>query len=459
MRAIDYYRHIGQSGTRFFGTSATSRTMGRQGNRMDLHEFFAMEVKPAMGCTEPVAVALATAVGARELGSPVEGIDLELSLNIYKNGLDVGIPGTNGLRGNRVAAALGALAGNPDKGLLVLEGVSEDAAREAKAMVDAGRVRVQVRDEGPGVYVAATLHGGGEAVCVVIQDRHDLVRSIVRNGETVYSLPVSDAPGSAGHPMYLEELKDLSMQDMWDLAGSLDAELEEAMMRGREMNMAVARQGLVGSWGLGVGATLREHSGDTDILTRVKTLAGAAADVRMSGMSVPVMSSAGSGNHGITAIVPVAVVGEAAGASRRAMAESLALSHLVTGYVKIFTGRLTPICGCSVAAGAGAAAGIVRVLGGSADMAEHAVASLISSLMGMLCDGAKGSCGLKVSAAAGEAYAAALMAMDRRGVQRDEGLVSPNLQTTARALSSLCTRAFADMDRVIVELLRMRPDC
>lgn len=426
---------------------------------MNLHEFFAMEVKPAMGCTEPVAVALAAAVAARELDGPVEGIELEMSLNIYKNGRDVGIPGTSGLRGNRIAAALGALAGNPDKGLLVLEGIGEDAAREAKRMVDAGGVHVQVRDEGPGVYVSATLRSGECVVCAVIEDRHDLVRSIVKNGRAIYSLPVSDAPGSAGHPLYLEELRALSMQGMWDLAGSLDAVLEEDMIRGLEMNMAVARQGLVGTWGLGVGATLQEHGDGADILTRVKTLAGAAADVRMSGMSVPVMSSAGSGNHGITAVVPVAVVGEACGASRRSMAEALALSHLVTGYVKIFTGRLTPICGCSVAAGAGAAAGIVRVLGGSADMAEHAVASLISSLMGMLCDGAKGSCGLKVSAAAGEAYAAALMAMDLRGVQQDEGLVSPNLQATARALESLCTRAFADMDRVIVELLRMRPDC
>ena len=152
------------------------------------------------------------------------------------------------------------------------------------------------------------------------------------------------------------------------------------------------------------------------------------------------------------------VVAERTGVSRRKLAEALAFSHLVTGYVKTYTGRLTPICGCSVAAGAGAAAGLVRIMGGDADTAEHAVASLIASLMGMLCDGAKGSCGLKVSAAAGEAYTAALMALDKRGVQRNEGLVSPDLHLTCMALSDLCTRAFANVDKVIVDILQLRPE-
>ena len=172
------------------------------------------------------------------------------------------------------------------------------------------------------------------------------------------------------------------------------------------------------------------------------------------GAPYPVMSSAGSGNHGITAILPVSVAAEHRGSSPRQLAEALGLSHLVTGLIKAHTGRLTPICGCSVAAGAGAAAGIVRIMGGAAGQAEHASASLISSLMGMLCDGAKGSCGLKVSTAAGEAYTAAMLALENRGVQKTEGVVGPDLPTTARALAMLSKQGFAMADHIMVNLLR-----
>ena len=426
---------------------------------MDLHEFFTNEVKPAMGCTEPVAVALAASIAAREFDGEIEEVELEVSLNIYKNGRDVGIPGTNGLRGNRIAVILGALAGDPEKGLLVLENVPEAAVTKAKAMVEGGKVKVTVREEGPTIYVAVTLRNADCEVCAVIQDRHDLLHSLTKNGKPLYELSDSGDSAPAGSPAYLDELKEMGIQDLWDLASSLDDKLVDYMLEGVEMNMGVAKQGLDGTWGLGVGLTLESHKDNSGLLATVKKLAAAAADVRMSGKSAPVMSSAGSGNHGITAIIPVAVVAESEGASKRAMAEAVAFSHLVTGYVKTYTGRLTPICGCSVAAGAGAAAGMVRALGGTADMAEHAVASLISSLMGMLCDGAKGSCGLKVSAAAGEAYAAALMAMDKRGVQQDEGLVSPDLKTTCSALGDLCSRAFANADKVIVEILRLKPEC
>ncbi len=425
---------------------------------MDLSTFLYNEVKPAIGCTEPVAVALAAAYAAREFDGEIAEINLETSLNVYKNGRDVGIPGTDGLRGNRIAAALGALAGDAGKGLLVLEGVSESIVSKASSLVDQGKVQVTVCEGVPSIYVQVTLRN---AVCEVrscIQDRHDLLHQIVKNGKTIFEQPAHATQGAGAQPDYLAELKSYDIQELWDLAGSINKEMEVYMLKGADMNMAVARQGLKNAWGLGVGITLEEHLDNQSLLSTVKKFAGAAADVRMSGKSVPVMSSAGSGNHGITAVVPVVVVAERTGVPCRKLAEALAFSHLVTGYVKTYTGRLTPICGCSVAAGAGAAAGLVRIMGGDAGIAEHAVASLIASLMGMLCDGAKGSCGLKVSAAAGEAYTAALMALDKRGVQRNEGLVSPDLHLTCTALSDLCTRAFANVDKVIVDILQLRPE-
>lgn len=422
---------------------------------MDLHLFFQNEVKPAMGCTEPVAVALATAEAATHLKGEPEAIELVLSLNIFKNGKDVGIPGTGGLRGNRVAAALGALAGDASKGLMVMENVTPEDTARAKAMVDADKVSVSVDPNAPGVSVVATLRNASGEVKVAVRTRHDNISEVVVDGKTVVEPNPEDLGKVAPTPDYLEELKSMGIADLWELAGSLDDELEAFMLKGVEMNMGMAEQGLDGgNWGLSVGLTIKSHSQQDDLLSRIKGFAGAATDVRMSGAPRAVMSSAGSGNHGITAVIPVAVVARDKGLSDRELAEAVALSHLVTGYVKAYTGRLTPICGCSVAAGAGAAAGLVRALGGDMDQAQHAVACLLSSLMGMLCDGAKGSCGLKVSAAAGEAYASALMALDRKGVQDTEGLVSPDLKSTCAALGDLCTRAFAHVDEVMVELMQ-----
>lgn len=427
---------------------------------MELHTFFDNEVKPAMGCTEPVAVALATARAKNVLGKNPDTIALRLSGNIYKNGRDVGIPGTNGLKGNLIAAALGALAGDAAKGLMVLEKVPAVAVTQAKAMVDKGNVRVEVAEKVPNVYVEATLTAGDDTVSVTIANRHDKVTLILKNGKEVFKAESETvAAGGNGKPDYLAELMTMDMPKLWELAGSIDKELEEFLLQGRDMNIAAALMGSKGEWGLSVGrAILEQGKVGGDVLSKVKGYTGAAADVRMSGASMPIMSSAGSGNHGITAVVPLNVLAEDIKASPRQLAEALALSHLVTGFIKGYIGRLTPICGCAVAAGAGAAAGLTRLMGGSPEQAELAVASILASLMGMICDGAKGSCALKVSTAAGEAYLTAVMAMEKRGVQQREGIVSTDMKTTARALSTLSTEAFASLDKVMVDILLHQPN-
>ncbi len=417
---------------------------------MDLRSFFEQEVKPALGCTEPGAVALAAATAARALPEKVESIHLRLSANIFKNGQSVGIPGTRGLRGNRLAAALGALAGVPEKGLLVLEKVSEESVEDARRMVEEGKVVQEVVSDVPNVFVEAVLAGGGHAASAVISGRHDRVTEVRLDGEVVRRLLEADT-NLQGRAAYLEELASQDMESLWALSGSISDEIERFLLEGMEMNLKVAGHGLKAPWGLGVGFSISNES--DDLLHKVKAAAGAAADVRMDGGPWPVMSSAGSGNHGITAILPVAVVAEAWGKNSRELAEALALSHLVTGLIKAYTGRLTPTCGCVIAAGAGAAAGIVRLGGGSPRQAEGAVASLVSSLLGILCDGAKGSCALKVSAGAGEAYLAARMALDGRGVSDRQGLISPDLRETARIVGEISRHGMAAVDATILRLL------
>ena len=421
---------------------------------MNLHTFIFNEVKPALGCTEPVSVALCAAVAAKQLDAPLESLDLKMSVNIFKNGRDVGVPGTGGLRGNEMAAALGALAGSPARGLLVLEGVSPDAVDKARDFIAEGRLTSEVLKDVTGVHTEVVARGGGHEVHAVVRGRHDQVWSVTRDGVTVVAPPEAAAAGQAPAPDYDRELMDMDFEAIWALAGSIDADIEAYMHEGVEMNMKVAAEGLKQAVGLGLGkATLDTSCGD-DLVCRVRGTTAAAADVRMAGAELPVMSSAGSGNHGLTAIVPLAVVAEAEGSNPRELAESLALSHLVTGYIKAHTGRLTPICGCSVAAGAGAAAGLVRLMGGTARQAEIAVATIISSVMGMICDGAKGACGLKVSTAAAEAFNAAKLAMGGSGLTDSQGVVSTDIKTTAKAVTTLSCEAFAHVDGVLVDLMQ-----
>lgn len=417
---------------------------------MDLRSFFEQEVKPALGCTEPGAVALAAATAARALPGEVKSIRLRLSANIFKNGIAVGIPGTRGLRGNLLAAALGALCGDPGKGLLVLENVPEAAVEKARRMVEKGLVTQEVVPDVPSVFVEALLSGEGHTAAAVISGRHDRVVEVRADGEVTRRLLEADT-NLQGRPAYIEELSNQDMEGLWVLCGSIDGETERFLLDGVRMNREVADRGIESPWGLGVGYSLAE-SGD-DLLFRIKALAGAAADVRMDGGPWPVMSSAGSGNHGITAILPVAVVAEAWGKSSRELAEALALSHLVTGLIKAYTGRLTPTCGCVIAAGAGAAAGIVRLGGGTPLQAERAVASLVSSLLGVLCDGAKGSCALKVSAGAGEAYLSARLALEGRGVSGRQGVILPGLKETAHAVAEISRHGMAAVDATVLRLL------
>ena len=417
---------------------------------MDLAYFFREEVKPAMGCTEPGAVAYAAATAARLLGGKAQRLDMDLSLGMFKNGRDVGIPGSEGLRGSRLSAAMGALAGDPEKGLMALAGLSPEIAREASLMVASGNVHERVVDNVSSVYVSVTVYTEHGEATAVISGRHDRISRIVHNGKALFEAePLKDLEPVL--PGYLLELKEMHFEHIWELAGQIDEATEKHLLEGAAMNMTLARRGLEVGWGIGVGPSIAAHSsGDLGALVRCMT--GAAADMRMAGEPYPAMSSAGSGNQGITATVPLAVVAEARGLPPRELAEALALSHLITGYLKAYAGPLSAICGCAVSAGVGASAGLVRLSGGTALQAERASATLLASLMGMICDGAKNACCLKVAVAAGEAYDAGCMGLDDKGVQHPAGVVNPRLSVSAKALARI-SKALSAADKTMVSIM------
>lgn len=425
-----------------------------------IKDFLSQEVKPALGCTEPGAVALAAARAMESLGGPVERAEIIVSDSIYKNGMSVGIPGTGGLRGNLIAAALGALAGHSEYGLEVLKDISGQDIQSAQTFIEEGRLLLKPDLDRHGVYVLATLFSGGDWVRCLLRDTHTGITRVERNGEILFE----KVPGSASAGIDIPDLvSKMGYRELVSNVDALDEEDVDYIMEGVEMNLRIARFGFENHVGLGLGRSIREHSGEGfegDLVAKVKAFSAAASDARMAGVPMPVMSSAGSGNHGITATLPVYLAGLHYGKPREDIARAVLFSHLSTSFVKSRMGRLSPVCGCAVAAGAGAAAGITWMLsGGDVDRAVHAMELLIGNLVGMICDGAKETCSLKVGTGAAEALQAATLALEGTALPVSQGVIDiDSIEQTICNAVTVNSEGMPDMDRVIIGFMRERLD-
>ncbi|MBL3540111.1 serine dehydratase subunit alpha family protein [Aminivibrio sp.] len=427
-----------------------------------IKEFLRTEVKPALGCTEPGAVALAVARAKEELGGPVDSITVTVSDSIYKNGVDVGIPGTEGLRGNSVAAALSAFCGRSSYGLEVLKDCTVDDIESAKAMLGNNAVKIIPDLDRHGVFIEADVRSGDDAAVCRIEGSHTGISEVTLNGRTIFSAEKKPLSGlnSPGRDISAEVAR-MSFPDLVSLVDTMDGEDIDYVMSGVEMNMTIAEYGFdpSRSTGLDIGKTLRKLGGaafDSDDLSlRIKAYAAAASDARMAGAPLAVMSSAGSGNHGVTAILPVAVCAQHYGKSREETARAVAFSHLATSYIKSRTGRLTPTCGCTVAAGAGAAAGITYLMTGDPVKAAQAMLVVLGNLVGMVCDGAKNTCALKVGTGALEAYHAALLVMNGHSPE-PQGVVGETIEQTVKNLVEVSDKGMANLDKAIIDVINRR---
>jgi L-cysteine desulfidase len=420
-----------------------------------------MEVAPALGCTEPSAIALAAAAAASLLpqGDP-DQIEVWLDPNLFKNGLAVSIPGAQGGSGLDLAAALGAFGGAPERRLEVLETVGPDDLERSRQFVAAGRVSVHLLPDRQGLYVKCRVSSGGRCAVATIEDLHDRIVSLTVDGEAVAGHALlSAASGGGGELARLEAwLKTLRLQDLMDLLDELDEDDLAFVEQGVQFNRRLAEYGLKHGPGLGVGLGLkrlvREGLLQGDMILEGRALTSAAADARMSGAKLPAMSSAGSGNHGLTAILPIWAVKEFVTLDdpRRAL-EAVALSHLVTAHIKAHTGRLSAICGCSVAAGAGATAGVTYLIGGNHQHIAGAIKLLVGDLAGMICDGAKASCSLKLATAAGAAIQAALFSLHGVIIQPTDGIVGASPEGTMKNVGTLSCEGMIETDRTILRIM------
>ncbi|EMV7411735.1 L-cysteine desulfidase family protein [Enterobacter soli] len=413
------------------------------------------EVKPALGCTEPVSLALACAIAAEHLPGEVTQIDAWVSPNLMKNGLGVTVPGT-GMVGLPIAAALGAIGGNAQAGLEVLKDASGDALAKAKAkaLLQAGRVQVKLQEPCDEIlYSRACVHAGNTSAMVTIAGGHTRVVEIVCQGETRFVL--NEQPGEmGGDPLVV--FSHTTLSQIVEFVEQVPFDAIRFILEAARLNDALSREGLSGKWGLHIGATLHKQRARgwmaQDIGSDIVIRTSAASDARMGGATLPAMSNSGSGNQGITATMPVVVVAEYVQADDERLARALMLSHLAAIYIHYQLPRLSALCAATTAA-MGAAAGMAWLMGGNYQTIAMAIGSMIGDVSGIICDGASNSCAMKVSTSVGSAWKAVMMALDDSAVTGNEGIVAHDVEQSIANLCSLACRSMQATDQQIIEIM------
>ena len=410
------------------------------------------EVVPAIGCTEPVAVALCVAKATETLGTTPEEINLALSGNIIKNAMGVGIPGT-GMIGLPIAVALGALVGRSEYGLEVLRDVNDEAVERGRKYIDEGRVNVTCAKDAPSnLHIDVTVTAGHHTARAIISRAHSNFVRIDKDGETIFA-EAPQADNSAADNSANDVALNLAM--VYEYATETPVDELRFILETRRMNKAAAEYALNGNYGHDLGRTISleglKYFGDTP-LTHAISVTSAACDARMGGAPVPVMSNSGSGNQGITATMPVVSYAEDINASEEQTIRALTLSHLTSIYIKQSLGRLSALCGCVVAS-TGAASGICYLMGGDYDKICATVKNMVANLTGMICDGAKPSCAMKISSGVSTAMISAMLAMNGKCVTSAEGIVTDDVDQTIRNLTSIGRDAMTVTDQLVLQIM------
>lgn len=408
------------------------------------------EVVPAIGCTEPIAVALCVAKAAEILGTEPERIVARLSANILKNAMGVGIPGT-GMIGLPIAIALGALIGKSAYRLEVLRNVDAEAVARGKRYVDEKRITIGLK-EGieEKLYIEIEAAAGDHTAVAVIAGGHTNFVFEARDGQS----QLDRRGASAGE----EEQNGpaLSLRRVYDFAMTTPLDELRFILETRRLNKAAAEQSFKGDYGHCLGKTLRHDRelkvlGDS-VFLRMLSYTSAACDARMAGAMIPVMSNSGSGNQGIAATLPVVVYAEENGSTEEQTIRALTLSHLTVIYMKQSLGRLSALCGCVVAA-TGSSCGIAYLMGGGYEEVTFAVKNMIANLTGMICDGAKPSCAMKLTSGVSTAVLSAMMALEHRCVTAVEGIIDDDVDQCIRNLTRIGRDGMNETDRLVLDIM------
>ncbi|MEQ2026437.1 L-serine ammonia-lyase, iron-sulfur-dependent, subunit alpha [Xenorhabdus szentirmaii] len=423
------------------------------------------EVKPALGCTEPISLALAAATAASYLSGPAQRISARVSPNLMKNGMGVTVPGT-GMAGLPIAAALGALGGDPHAGLEVLKQATPADIAQSKALLLQGAVTVNIQHPCDDIlYCEATVYYQDESATVTIAGSHTDIVKIEHNGRIISDkrsqsnntvtgyarTPISTSTEDAGHC-----LEQATAFAVYEFATKIPYADIRFILEAARLNDALSQAGLTTQYGLHIGMTLKRQRDRgllaRDLLSEIMIRTSAASDARMGGAVLPAMSNSGSGNQGIAATMPVVVVTEHFGCNEEQLARALILSHLMAIYIHHKLPSLSALCAATTAS-MGAAAGIAWLIEEHYQPVAMAICSMIGDVSGMICDGASNSCAMKVSTSVSSAYKAVLMALDNSGVRGSDGIVSDDVDQSIANLCSLARHAMQQTDTQIIEIM------
>jgi len=421
-----------------------------------IKEIFANEVFPAVGCTEPISCAYTCAVAASFLGATVEKIELSVDPGTFKNGAAVYIPNSGGLKGNVIAAALGALISRPELNLEILKSVTPKILEHARDLVNSGAVKYHCKDDEKEFRIEALVEGGGDRVKCVVSGGHTNVSLLEKNGiSQIESLSEIKNSVSDCH-RYREMMRTMKLEDLLREVVQLDVESRAYIQLGIDMNLAIAEKGVdLRRNAYQLQQMMKKGFMADDLFYRVKQKVASALDARMGGLAEPVMTSGGSGNQGILTILLPYLVGRDQNIPLSRIQESIAVSHAVNSYIKSFTGELSVVCGCAIAASIAAAIAIVYQKNDiDIKSMTYAIDNIIADLCGIICDGAKSGCSMKIVTGADSALRASFMALSGYGISSDDGVIGGSAEESIRNLSRISLEGMGLVDKTVVQILK-----
>ena len=429
----------------------------------EIIELIRKEVKPALGCTEPIAVALAVAKAMEIIETSVpcdEGwryfdcynLKVEVSGNILKNGMGVGIPGT-GMVGLHIASALGAVCGKSSYGLEVLHDLDEKSISQAKRMVAAERVTVGIADTTLKLYVKATVSDdNGNSSYAVIENDHDNIVETCFGDKILVSSRKAEVCSDQKSTLDYK----LTVKEIFDFASTVAYEDIAFILESRTLNLALAEEGMRGSYGLRVGKAISSSANKEvfggDFLSFAMAMTAAASDARMAGCTLAAMSNSGSGNQGITVTMPVIAYSIKYGTDDERLARALVLSHLIAIHIKGYLGKLSALCGCVIAS-TGSACGLVYLRGGDYDQVCSAIKNMIGNITGMVCDGAKVGCAMKVASGVSCALQSAVLAREGMCISEHDGIIEKDIEKTIQNLGRIGSVGMQNTDNMILDIM------
>ncbi|UBR46806.1 serine dehydratase subunit alpha family protein [Aeromonas veronii] len=412
-------------------------------------------VKPALGCTEPIAAAYAAAVAVRQLGCEPGRLEVAVSDNLYKNSMGVYVPGT-GKIGLAIAAAAGAIGGNADVGLEVLAAIQPEQVDRAQQLIDAGKVQVSRTAAPEFIFCRVTVYGSDDkgeehSAEVTLCGGHTRIVEQRRDGEVTFTADQSQG-GATGS---ICDGVDISIAAIYEFATQVEFEQIRFILKASELNGKLSAEGMNNPYGLEIGRTMQQNINagliGEDVMNRIVMMTAAASDARMGGATLPAMSNFGSGNQGIAATIPVMVIAERFAASEEQLARALIMSHLGAIYIKSHYPPLSAFCGNTVTSAAASMA-MVYLAGGSFEQSCFAIQNVLSDSAGMVCDGAKASCAMKVSTSSGAAVRGFLMALNSHSVS-GQGIVAGDVDQTIRNVGQMVKEGMSATDSTIIDIM------